>query len=419
MLLVKKVSAETYARMLEKSTFRYFLNQMPEFGQLKELEGNPVDYLLFFSKEQCIGFAVVIYYSIKKVFYWGNCIFGPLCLKEHFGLVLKSLKKYVLSYPTVLSLRVNPLFADNLYQDVQIIEENVSEAEKNILSREGFSFYPKEWYEDGSIHLRCVYSKNIQNQTLEEILGSLDQTIKRKLKKSKELQVEVENLEKQDLDIFHYMFNAMADRKEGLEPLRNEQISIFYKTFKEKIFFPVAYIKAENFEKYFEKQLKKIELQKEKIENLIEKNGKTEALLKQLQENENQKYKLLAMQQVFSKILEEQKNKFNFFNTHQDDRIFLSAACFIASGQDFIFYMGGGPKELMDFQGTYAIHQNMLELAVQKACVFYNLYGCSDRLDETDANYGILKFKRQFKGNFEKYIGTYVYTRKFAKLLGF
>lgn len=416
MVEVKKVSASVYSEVLKKQNFRYFLNQMSEYGQLKEKEGNKVEYLLFFEQEKCIGLALVVYYSIKKIFSWGNCIFGPICAKEDFEKVLKALQKQVFLNWRVQALRVNPTFLETSYQDLTVVGEDLSVTEQKILETLHFERLEKEWYEDGSVHPRCVYNKVIQGQSIEEVAKTFDQTLKRKLKKAKELKVQIELLSFEQLEIFNEMFNAMAERKDSLISLRADQIEHFYTSFGEKIFFPAAYIEKRDFDTYFFEQKEKIKKEEDKLLKNLEKQEKNALLL---QEKENQKQKLNQMSLAFESVLKEQKAKFSSLKNAKEERLYLSAACFIASGKDFIFYMGGGPKHLMDFQGTYAIHEAMIQKAIAENFENYNLYGCSDKLDEQDENYGILKFKRQFRGNFEKYIGTYVYKRKFSKLLGF
>lgn len=409
MLVLKKVSSQVYASVLEENkNLRYYPNQMASFGRLKENEGNKVEYLLFEKEGKVLASALLVHYQVKKIFSWVNCIFGPTFFEKDvllFEEVLKKMKNYLFSSWKVLAFRVNPLLDLNLYRDVEKSEENVSKDFVKILENLQFQRMEKEWYEDPSIHLRCVYNKNIASFTLEELLKSLDQSMKRKIKKAKELKVKIEFLSKEKLFVFYQMFQAMIDRKETIASLRKDQIEALYDAFGEKIFFPAAYITKEDFEHYEQEQKIKIEKQKKKILLEKEKNLKENIQLLE-KETENLEKKLFSMKKSFDASLE------------KDGKVYLSASCFLSSGKDFIFYMGGGKKELMDFQGTYAIHLAMLEKAKSEGFENYNLYGCSDRLNEEDADYGILKFKRQFKGDFEEYVGTYICKKKIASFLG-
>lgn len=409
MLVLKKVSSQAYSDLLEKNKdLRYYPNQTAAFGQLKEKEGNKVEYLVFEKEGKLIAAALLIHYQVKKIFSWVNCIFGPVLFEKDlllFEEVLQEMKTYLFSSWNVVAFRVNPLLDLNIYKDIEKTEENVSKDFIKILENLQFQRITKEWYQDPSIHLRCVYNKKISSFSFEELFKSLDQSIKRKIKKSKEMQVKVEFLGKEKLYVFYQMFQAMIERKETIASLRKDQMEALYETFGEKIYFPAAYITKKDFEQYYQEQKLKIEKQKKKLFSEKEKNLKENFLLLE-KETENLEKKLLSMRENFEAALDE------------DGKVYLSASCFLASGKDFIFYMGGGKKELMDFQGTYAIHYAMLEKAHSEGFENYNLYGCSDRLNEADADYGILKFKRQFKGDFEEYIGTYVCKKKIAFFLG-
>lgn len=399
---VESVSVERYSAYLKEEGLRYFLNQSPAFGLQKSSEGNRVDYLLFKDEDSqgYVGSALVVYYQYKKIFRMAQVLYGPSIPVKHLNLledILKALKKYVFSSWRVQILKINPLFPKYIYQDIERIKE-ASVQEEASLKKLGFKRLEKEWYEDASIPLRCIYSRILEPRNFEDFLETLDIGLKQSIKKANDMQVKVRMLERQELGIFNEMLQETLDSKDSVVRVRPEQNLAFFDYFKEDIYFPLAYIDVKETLKTYAEQ-KHILIQKQS------------ELDQKYENHEHKKYKNL------SRDLEDQRKrleKLSFvLENLKVDELPLASSCFIASGQDFIHFLAGAPKKYMQYQGMAAIHNHMINIALKRGYRYYNLYGCSDQLNEEDIHFGLIQFKRNFKGNFEEFLGTYVFKRSF------
>lgn len=402
MLSVKKVSALEYDAFLEKEKLRYFINQSSSFGEQKRAEHVPVEYLLFYQEGTAVASALVVYYQYKKFFKTAQVLYGPTVPARHLSLLkelLLSLKKHVFSSFFVRNLKINPLFPKYLYKDIQR-GEACSKAEEEVLESLGFERIQREWYEDASVPLRCVYTKTIENLSYEEVFESLDLGLKQSIKKALDAQVKVRMLSREELSIFNEMLQETLESKDTIVRARPEQSVAFYDAFREKIHFPLAYLDVPQTILLYEEQEKNLEQKYQELNDKYENKQQKKYLnlLKDLDDQKARLHKLKKQLQLFPQKM-----------------LPLASSCFIESGKDFIHFLAGAPKAYMQYQGMAAIHQVMLKMACEKGFSYYNLYGCSDKLDENDSNFGVLKFKRNFKGHFEEFIGTYLLKRPWFK----
>lgn len=399
---VKSVSQADYQEYLDKGALRYFLNQSSAFGKQKASAGNKVEYLLFQDEvsEELVGSALVVYYQYKKFFLMAQVLYGPTVSPQHLDKLDKivlALKKHVFSSWRVQILKINPIFPKAIYKDIEF-QQAASQEEHQTLLRLGFERIEKEWYEDASVPLRCIYTRELSPKAYEDFFETLDLGLKQSIKKAQAMQVKVRMLKREELSIFNTMLQETMDSKDTVVRVRPEQNLAFYDAFKEDIYFPLAYLDVEE-------TLKTYATQKEDLAK------KQKELDEKYENHENKKYKNL------SRDIQDQVQRLNKLTKDLEGLVQkelpLASSCFVASGQDFIHFLAGAPKKYMQYQGMAAIHHHMLQVALQRGFTYYNLYGCSDKLDEKDAHFGLIQFKRNFKGNFEEFLGTYVLKRSF------
>ena len=410
MLKVNKLDSTTYKQLLAASKVRYFFNQMGEFGESKMAEGNKVDYLSFSdSSGETQALALVVYYQYKKILHYGNCIFGPTLLNPSPKLldeVLQTLKKTVLRHADVCFLRCNPLIPANLYEDVTMIAENVGDDYRSIFRRNGFAHINREWYQDPNINLRCIYNKPIAGMSYPEILASLTPNLKMRMRKAEQSGIKVRMLNLDELDIFDHILEETYARMDTNIAVRPAFHRSLWRHFGSKIYFPVAYINCDEALNTYKTLVESINLAQAELDA-------------QYGENRGKKYQNLSRDNTDQlNRLHNLTAKVAALRKERGEIVYLCAGCFIESGQDFIHLLGGGEKALMNFDGVLAMHAHMLQLAVQGGFANYNLYGCSDLLDEATNNvdYGVLQFKRTFRGNFEEFIGTYEFHKSWLAL---
>lgn len=409
MLTVQEIAPAAYAAILNTSDSRYFFNQMVEYGHGKESDGNKVDYLVFRDKAgEPQAVALVVYYRYHYFFRYANCIFGPTMFHtepELFAEVLGALRDFCLRKFNVRYIRCNPLLPANLYDDIIKTETDVSADYVALLSRLGFKRVAGEWYSNQTLHVRFIYSKKISGMTYDQILATVDPVLRVNLRKSENEDLKFRYLNYDELDIFDDLLQKTYDRMNTITTVRPEMNRNLYRCFGDKIYFPVVYIDCAEALQRYETLRRAVLADQAKLDERYA--AKPSAKYRNLSRDNTDR--LNRLQKLTAKVTELQADRGNL--------IYLCGGCFIESGLDFIHLLGGGEKSLMNLHGIQLLHSRMLQLAVSKGFEYYNLYGCSGLLtpEDNQVDYGVLQFKRAFRGNLEEFIGTYEYCKPTGK----
>lgn len=402
-MLARSVSQANYAAYLAEVEPRYFFSQSPAFGDMKVADGNRVDYLLFESDGQVVASALLVYYSLRRVFRTVQCIFGPVIRPglpltteyDFYFSLLGALKTYAFSSFRVRALRINPPLDRARYKDTQQLEE-VCAGPRQALEDQGFVRIPREWYEDGMVNARFLYTKDLESQEMDKVLHSLAPTLRNRMRKAERDGILVEFLPYGELDRFDRLLQATYDRMDTLSTVRPRLHRSYYRYLKEDAFFPMAVLDGHKTLAAYEAQLLEIEKEREGLEADYARRPLNDRYHRLVKEQEEQKIRLQESRKQVLSLLEE-----------EGERIDINGGCFLQSGREMIYLLGAGEAKYMFLNGAPAMHHRMLEVACGRGCTRYNLFGCSGDLSPHAIDAGVMRFKKTFRGYLEEYVGTY------------
>lgn len=417
-----EVSSEEYNKILEKDfkNERIIFTQDARFAEVKKLENTKTKLLIVkdIEKGKIAAAGLLTYYSFKKFLFKAQMQYGPIIKEEYLNQadeILKSLKEYTFKNIRVIKFRINPLIYKNIYEDINLIKENVNKDIEEKISKAGFEKQKQEYYENIEIPLTYFYSKNIKNMNYKEIEDSLIGTLRNRMKKSEKESLEIKFLKKDELNILNKMLESTFDRVDTEQKADLNRLVNLAESFKDKVYFPVIYIDILKTEKSYNKDKEN----KEKEITQIEKQFKEEDISKNaFKKLENRKKQLeIAKASLEKNIKEIEKlKKEELEKGNEDLKIDIYGGVFIDSYNDFVYYLGGGYDKYFKYNAPPKMHKEMLKIAAKKNKKLYNMFGISGIFDESGPDYGVIKFKQTFNGFVEEFIGTYDFNRfKFIK----
>ncbi|MDO5695633.1 MAG: peptidoglycan bridge formation glycyltransferase FemA/FemB family protein [Eubacteriales bacterium] len=400
MLKIQSVSRMEYAAMLKEEDARYFLNQDPRFGEMKESEGQKVLYLLFQEDERTVGFALVAYYSYKRVLLTARCTYGPVLLEDispsSYETFMTLLRKEVFYSPRVRMFRLQPFLPDNRYEDVTTVEENVSAEYAAVLERIGYQRVMEDPYVNTSYPPNFVYTKNIEGLDEAEVLEAITPALRYRMRKAERDGIRVHMLTGSDIEEYIRLEQELA----GTRAYTGIPDAAFYhdlqKFMGKDVYFPAAYIDCEKTLQCFGEQLAELDAERAELD------------ARYADKPQAKKYKnsVRALEEIRQRI-EKNIGRVQNLSEEKGNIINVYYGCFVRIGRDMICLTLAGRKEYGFLDGGSAIHEHMLGESARRKVTYYNLYGCSGRTDKEAMDFGVLKYKRSFDGRFEDVLGSY------------
>lgn len=388
------LTEQEYRKILENEfdQVRYTFTQQPDYGRAKSDEGNRIEYLVVKSDNHFAGLALIVYYSKFKFFYRAEALGGPIVKDEFlkdYNQILTAMKKCVLKDFRTLEFRINPLIQKNKYENIEIVESEINKDLEEKIIEAGFERINKEFFEDPSLQRRFVYTLNIKDQSYDEVIANLDVKLRNKMRKAKSLNLQIKYIGLDEADEFIELLEETYSRIDTDEVVRKEFIKNLMREYQENLLVPIVYIDCD-------KTIQTIDENEKELTEELEhaKRGKASDLKDMIHSQRNLRKKVLNLK-------EERGNLINLYGS-----------MFIQTNKELIYFFSGGPGDLLFLNGAVYIHLEMLAHAVKEKLEIYNLYGISGIFDPSAPDYGVLKFKEDFNGQVEEYIGTYE-TKKF------
>lgn len=292
-----------------------------------------------------------------------------------------------------LYLSVSP---NVIYQEFDNDGEPVSEPEQQILdtmTNLGFTHEPFKYGMQDSGVTVWQYVKKIDGLTYPEITKSYHKMAKQYLKKNKLFQVNIRELSREELPMFHKITDDTAKRRNFL----SKDLAYFetaYDIFQDKAKFLVAEVSFSKYIQVAEEKLEKTNADIEKLQEKRETAANKTRIDKQL--NELLKQKENHQQRIeHGKEMRDEAGK---------DVIPVAGAMFIMMPQDTYYLFSGSYEEYGEFYAPYQIQDYMLKTSQERGVKTYNFLGIDGKFDGSD---GVLTFKTQFDGVAQQLIGTF------------
>lgn len=409
-----QLTPASYADFLDR-TERAFYSQLPVIGELrKEMDGK-VEYVGVVEqdangRERCIAAGLVIFRPWRRFFERAHMIFGPTLEwsnKELIACFFTGLTAFLRKrHPRVLALRFNPLLEKNFYHDIEIVGANPVAAQVDEQLRAlGCLHIDKEFYEQDDVEARFAFVKGVGGMDFAQVMASCGQAVRTGFNRCGTNGVRIDFKKPDDIGILRDVLHHTAGRTD-MHEFKDSTIAYYRDLMTrmgpEEAFLPVAILDCTEALRLIDEE--------------------TQELTKKIAEITSQETELLTQSRTLSKkqrnarkeyeerlkVLEKRREETLTIQSESGDEVILAASLFIHSPHELIYLVSGAYSQYQSYYGIYLIHRAMLEWAVTHDVQWYNMFGITGDFTESASDAGVLHFKRQFTGNVEEYVGTYV-----------
>ena len=389
------LTEKEFRKFLEKSPERTFL-QTPEIGKLREKSGWTVHYLGVKKDKKVIAasmFVSITRHFGYKEFYSPRGLLVDYHDKNLLEFFTNSIRDYVKKNKGY-EFRIDP-YVINIERDTNgdIVEGGIDNTDirSNLLSL-GYKRVKKEDMEQ----VGWMYVLDIDGKTEDEVLKNMKPNTRNTIRKTLKNGIEIVELEKKDLPMFHKIMIETGERK-GFSIRKLDYFENMY-----DLFYPRGEIKY---------LLTKLDLSKHI--KMLEEDKK-----KQLEEREklsDAKYndgKRKAIDSAISGIDKRINHAKELIEKH-GKVINLSSSMFIMTDPEIVYLSSGNYEEFMSYNSQYLIQWEMIKYGIEHGFKRYNFYGITGNFDKNDKDYGIYEFKTGFNGFVEELVGEFSYPTSF------
>lgn len=380
----------------EQATF----HQTIGWGKLKETNGWNYELIGMKDGKKIVGACLLLSKETpikKKMFYAPH---GFILDYNNFSILdeyVKRMKEYVKSNDGIF-FKIDPyVMLKERDIDGKVVEGGVDNTKVyNHLKELGFREINGKVTEQ-TLQSKWIYWIDINGKPFEEMITPKMRLTHRQNEKNG---VYVREGTYDELDKLKAVIDHISDRKEFLSrSLKYYQD--MYKYLSEegiaKVYFAELNLKD---------QIDKCMSEKEKLES--EYNTKEEDF-KSGKIKVNEKKFRVRQNELKNAITKNNNNLEEFLKLKEDhgDIITLGGVMYMIHGNDVLALIGGGYSDYFNLQPAYSIHYEMMKYAADNNYRYYNFYGISGNLVESDPMYGVYLFKRGFGGQVVELMGEF------------
>lgn len=389
------LNEKEFRKFLDKSSMRTFL-QTPEIGKLREKSGWTIHYLGVKKEKKVIAasmFVSITRHFGYKEFYSPRGLLVDYHDEELLSFFTENIKKYVKDNKGY-EFRIDP-YVINIERDTNgdIVPDGIDNTDirSNLLSL-GYKRVKKEDMEQ----VGWMYVLDIDGKSEDDVLKNMKPNTRNTIRKTLKNGIEIVELEKKDLPIFHKIMIETGERK-GFSIRKLDYFENMY-----DLFYPRGEIKYLLTKLDLKKHIKMLEEDKEK--QLAERDKLSDA-----------KYndgKRKAIDTAIAGIDKRISHAEDLIKKH-GEVINLSSSMFIMTDPEIVYLSSGNYEEFMSYNSQYLIQWEMIKYGIKNGFKRYNFYGITGNFDKSDKDYGIYEFKTGFNGFVEELVGEFSYPTSF------
>ena len=380
----------------EQATF----HQTIGWGKLKETNGWKYELLGMKEKNRVVGACLLLEKETpikKKMFYAPH---GFILDYKNFKLLdnfVDEIKKYVKKNNGIF-FKIDPyVMLKERDIDGKVVEGGIDNTDiYNHLRELGFKEINGKVTEQ-TLQSKWIYWIPIDGKSFEEMITPKMRLTHRQNEKNG---VYVREGTYEELDKLKDVIDHISERKEFL----SRSLKYYQDMYK--------YLAEEGIAKvYFaeinlKEQIEKCKTEKEKLET--EYNTKEEDFKNGKIKVNEQKFRV-RQNELKNAIIKNNKNLEEFLSLQKEkgDIITLGGVMYMIHGNDVLALIGGGYSDYFNLQPAYSIHYEMIKYAADNNYKYYNFYGISGNLVESDPMYGVYLFKKGFGGNVVELMGEF------------
>lgn len=394
-MILKEITREIFEKYAKEHPL-YTFHQTKEWAELKNKNGWGHLYVAMYENKKIIGAALILSKrlpAIKKLIFYSPRGF---LIDYHNELLIeeftKQLKKLLKSKNGIFVKIDPPIVYQPRNIDGDIVDTNKNESELlKFLKKNGYRHYGLNISNYKELQPRWVFALPIENQKEEEIYQKFNTRTKRSIKKCQNNGVIVEQMKKEELEIFKGIMEHTSARRGFLD-----RPFSYYKNMVDllgdmcKIF--IAYLDVN----------KAIEIQNNTIKE-------EEKKIIQFEKNIESKKSIQGIEKSKEVISNSQKEIENLISLKNEtgEKIPLSGAMFLQTGPETTYLFGGSYQQYMNYPSQYLVQWTAICDAIKHNCTLYNFYGIDGNIKQKGEMHGVYEFKRGFDGEVREYIGEF------------
>ncbi len=418
-MILKQISISEYEKLLDKVERYDFLN-MPEYIKLANDKIRPIILLAGYEDNVPVIICPLSYFRLKKIFKLAQVNYSPLFLVENnkeqiLDEFLKLLIKFVKKDKFIVSLRIVSDIRKTLYNNFDKIEDDKFGTNAiRIFKENGFTHLPYEYYEPEGIKLalfsRSSYVRKIDKDNYEELLKTFNVPSLR-IAPLKAYGLKVKELPLNEFSEFKNFADETYSKKGIKVNAYPNWIDSAEEYFGDKVKFIACYVDINESVNKLEEVISTYQSDVNKYTDMLEKNPNSKKVTNKLKEA--------------NELYETNKNRINDLmklkETVNSDIVYLYSAFFIIAKNEVYYVSAGRNQDVGDIlkgQSIYPVQEYMLRYAIEHGKKYYNFLGTTPYFGEDAPDFGVQKFKKNFNGNIEEFIGTFqIECSKFAKYI--
>ena len=369
--------------------------QMPEWAEVKKDNGWGHYYVGLKDGKKVVAATLLLY---KKIRFFNNMFYAPrgflidynnLELLEEFT---DGIKKF-LKDKNALFLKINP-YID--YQertvDGEIVPDTKCDKLFDKLNELGFQHNGFYIEQDSKTDLepRWISVLDIKDMTMDQLYSNMRKSCKWRINNSRKNSLKIIEADEDNLFEFKNLMKHTAERREFVDRPLSYYLNMF-KILKKKNLVKVLLVEI-NFKELLDNSKISLEDNLKRQDELKEKGNKE----KQLKELELEKERLDEK----IKVLEDTINEYG-------EKKIIAGGWYMLYGREVNYLFGASYKQFMKYNSQYLLQYEMISYAVDNHYEAFNFYGIDGRFDEESKGYGLFDFKRGFNACVHELVGEF------------
>ena len=378
----------------EKSPYTSFF-QMPLWAEVKKENGWDSYYVGLKDHGKVVAATLLL---SKKIKFFKNMFYAPrgflldynnLELLEEFT---KGIKTF-LKDKNALFLKINP-YVD--YQgrtvDGEIVPDTQRDDLMNKLKELGFvhnGFYIDQ-DKKTDLEPRWISVLDIQGMTMDELYSNMRKSCKWRINNSRKNALRIIEADEDNLFEFKNLMKHTAERREFVDRPLSYYLNMF-KILKRENLVKVLLVEI-NFKELLDSSKENLE-ENQKMQDELKEKGNRE---KQLKELELEKERLEEKIQTLESTIQE-----------YGEKKIIAGGWYMLYGREINYLFGASYKQFMKYNSQYLLQYEMINYAVENHYEAFNFYGIDGNFDEHSKGFGLFDFKRGFNACVHELVGEF------------
>ena len=396
---IKTVTPEQYAEFGRKFENFNFLNA-PEMGAHFQNEGIwNVEYLGGFEKGELKAAAMVMTMPLAKIRKYAKIPRGFLADFTNPELLkgfVKALQNHLKS-EGVVYLEMDPYIGlKELDVNGTPVEGgwNNSRLAENLQSA-GFEYLPPM---PGNHNAEPVYVSelDIKDKKMDQLLKEMDQQTRWSINRSRKMDLTLEPAStKEQLEEFRKMMISTGERN-GFESPEAAYYESFLKHHPDNAELVLAYLEPDKMMTAQQKLYDEAAAEMEQVEAKLAEVPGSKKMIKRKK----------VLQEAMD-VGESKKSEAAKLEKEHGNRILLAGSLFVWDEKEMVYLFSGAYNEFFKMHAPYAIHDRMMQKAINLGLDTYNFYGIAGVFEKDKEGYSLFDFKRGFGCVPKELLGTF------------